>query len=209
MVKNSDIPLTRRLQAQAAKSAVCRVQQIYDDQKARLELLNLSDPIELKNREDDIPKEGRDEIDAIRGRLSDLIPTDGGLGEGAKIDQYVWGFTVTFGDGHVRNVVTKPEEINGRMVIKNLVRSSTGNCTYSIELTSIEDQLELCKENVAPMEYQFGKDIDYLNPWGGSPQNSEDKLIKEWTQRAKQSRLNATKVSKDDDFGDGTGVIIV
>lgn len=69
-------PSTRRLQARAAKSAVRRVQEIYDPAIARRELDGISDPIERDRRANELKEQAQREIDDMAARLSNLTPPD-------------------------------------------------------------------------------------------------------------------------------------
>jgi hypothetical protein len=69
-------PSLRRLQARAAKSAVRRVQDIYNTTNARVELDRITDPEERELRAQQMQKEAQEEIDFLAKRLTELVPTD-------------------------------------------------------------------------------------------------------------------------------------
>lgn len=67
---------TRRLQARAAKSAICRAREIYASIEAAEELQHLQDPLEREKRKQQMRQEAEQEIKFLAKRLSDLVPTD-------------------------------------------------------------------------------------------------------------------------------------
>lgn len=69
-------PSTRRLQARAAKSAIRRVQEIYDPEVARRELDAIKDPVERNRRANELQRQARVEIEDMAAKLSNLIPLD-------------------------------------------------------------------------------------------------------------------------------------
>jgi hypothetical protein len=83
-------PSTRRLQARAAKSAVRRIQQLYDPERARSELDAITDPDVRKKRASELRQEAEEEVRHMADRLSVLIPLDMALDnpEDTRVDQY-------------------------------------------------------------------------------------------------------------------------
>jgi hypothetical protein len=83
-------PSTRRLQARAAKSAIRRVQQLYDPERTRLELEAIADPDERKRRAVELRHEAEEEVRYMADRLSALIPLDMALDnpQDTRVDQY-------------------------------------------------------------------------------------------------------------------------
>lgn len=67
---------TRRLQARAAKSAIRRVQEIYDASRASKELDRIKDPQERQRVAAEMRRKAKEEVEFIARRLSELIPMD-------------------------------------------------------------------------------------------------------------------------------------
>lgn len=91
-LEDREKPSLRRLQARAAKSAVLRVQELYDQAKAlRLELEAIDDPSIREQRQFQHQNQTLHEIQRLADRLSNLIPNDMSLGlpPEAKIEQFV------------------------------------------------------------------------------------------------------------------------
>jgi hypothetical protein len=76
-LKSGEEPTARRLQARMAKSAIRRVQELYDAQAAREELDSIADPRERALRAQEMQAQTEAEIDFLRKALTRLIPTDG------------------------------------------------------------------------------------------------------------------------------------
>lgn len=67
---------TRRLQARAAKSAVRRAIQLYDQKANDKQLNNISDPEKRERRQKELREETKNETRQIADRLTSLVPTD-------------------------------------------------------------------------------------------------------------------------------------
>lgn len=67
-------PSVRRLQARAAKSAIRRVQEIYDAQSAREKLDRIEDPDERNRMARALREETEIEIKYLANRLTELVP---------------------------------------------------------------------------------------------------------------------------------------
>lgn len=77
-------PSTRRLQARAAKSAIRRVQEIYDPSAARNELEKIANDDtlseeELRRRAAAMRQQAEEEVQFLADELTELIPTDRSL----------------------------------------------------------------------------------------------------------------------------------
>jgi hypothetical protein len=78
-LKDGEEPSLRKLQARAAKSAIQRVQQLYDAETAMKELEGISDPKEREKKALELRKRTDDEIQCLTKKLTELVPT--GLSE--------------------------------------------------------------------------------------------------------------------------------
>jgi hypothetical protein len=67
-------PSARRLQARAAKSAIRRVQELYDSQAAKKELDGIADPAERNRRARELREQTDVEIKYLAKRLTELVP---------------------------------------------------------------------------------------------------------------------------------------
>ena len=89
-LEENEKPSLRRLQARAAKSAIRRVQALYDPEGARKELDKISDPKKRNKRANELRDNTESEVTLIAKRLCDLVPT--GLSKefekGTHIQQY-------------------------------------------------------------------------------------------------------------------------
>lgn len=83
-------PSLRRLQSRAAKSAVARVQQIYNGQDLRKELALIKDSEERRKLKEKRIKEAEKEVENIGRRLAELIP----VGADAEFDRTFTLFSV-------------------------------------------------------------------------------------------------------------------
>jgi hypothetical protein len=85
-----EAPSTRRLQARAAKSAVRRAREIFDAAAARDEVDRINDPAERERRASQLRMEANEEINTLKRRLTDYIPTDLSLDDqtNTRIQQY-------------------------------------------------------------------------------------------------------------------------
>ena len=77
-LKKGQTPSLRRLQARAAKSAIRRVQELYDADAAAKELAAIADPKERQARALKLRQETQQEIETLAQRLTDLVPSDNG-----------------------------------------------------------------------------------------------------------------------------------
>jgi hypothetical protein len=138
ILEESKLPSTRRLQARAAKSAIRRVQEIYDAASARSELFKIEDPLERNRVAVRMRRKADDEIKYLATKLSELIPTDLSLDDGrhTRIQQYA------------------PTEFVRTSSKEYVIRS---NREHSDAIKSLTDALE---------EESPGHEIDYLNPSG-------------------------------------------
>jgi hypothetical protein len=73
-LEKDEQPTIRRLQARTAKSAIKRVQQIYDAEGAMDELDGISDSKERDKKALELRKRADDEIKFLAKRLSELVP---------------------------------------------------------------------------------------------------------------------------------------
>lgn len=73
-LKQGEKPSLLRLQARAAKSAIRRVQQLYDADLAREELNAISDANKRSKRASEMRKETEEEIEHLAQRMLDLVP---------------------------------------------------------------------------------------------------------------------------------------
>lgn len=68
-------PSIRRLQARAAKSAIKRVNELYDPKTVKDALKDISDRAERNRKAAEIRKQTKDEIEYLAKRLTELVPT--------------------------------------------------------------------------------------------------------------------------------------
>lgn len=89
-LKEGEHPSLRRLQARAAKSAIRRVQELYDSEAATKELNNISDPDERGKKALDMRKRTDEEIQHLAKRLTELVPRgmSGEVAETTRIQQF-------------------------------------------------------------------------------------------------------------------------
>jgi hypothetical protein len=74
-LEKDEKPSLRRLQARAAKSAIRRLQELYDAEGAKKELDKISDPKKRDKRAKELRESTENEVKLIAERLSDLVPT--------------------------------------------------------------------------------------------------------------------------------------
>ena len=67
-------PSLRRLQARAAKSAIRRVQELYNPQLAKQELADMSDPDQRNAKAKEMRKKAQEEVDFLGRRMAELLP---------------------------------------------------------------------------------------------------------------------------------------
>lgn len=75
-LKKDEIPSSRRLQARAAKSALKRVQQLYDSETAKGILNSIQDSNERNVKAAELRNNVETEIQNLAQRLTDLVPND-------------------------------------------------------------------------------------------------------------------------------------
>jgi hypothetical protein len=69
-------PTSRRLQARTAKSAIRRVQEIYDAESAKLELAKIRDPRQRDRMKQLMQQRSESEIQYLKAALTQLVPLD-------------------------------------------------------------------------------------------------------------------------------------
>jgi hypothetical protein len=74
-LEEGEQPSLRRLQARAAKSAIRRVQELYNSEAATKELNSISDPDERGKKALDMRKRTDEEIQHLAKRLTELVPS--------------------------------------------------------------------------------------------------------------------------------------
>lgn len=173
MNKDSEIPLTRRLQARAAKSAIKRVQELYDADKASKELDSITDPLQREIRASELRKTVDNEVAFLAERLSNLIPTDLSLPfpSDAKLYQF-------------NNMDMYQRTSDNEFVLSTpFERSPTiENLRKSIRERSFQD---------VP---------DYLDPWANeSSDKTDDEFIKEWLKHSEKPKTSSHLNSDQDD----------
>ena len=77
-------PSLRRLQARVAKSAILRVQQLYDPQLAQQELAAMSDADQRNAKAKEMRKKAREEIDFLAKRMTELLPPPSDMSDAFK-----------------------------------------------------------------------------------------------------------------------------
>ena len=92
-LEKDEKPSIRRLQARAAKSAVQRVNELYDPKKIKEAVKDISEPAERKKKAAEIRKQDEDEIKYLAKRLTELVPT--GASEEFERKSYIQQFRQT------------------------------------------------------------------------------------------------------------------
>jgi hypothetical protein len=173
-LQEEEQPTTRRLQARAAKSAVRRVQEIYDANKARAELATISDPVQRDRRALELQRLAADEVKQLAERLSELIPTD------CSMD---------------RSKTTPTQLFDAR----SFKRTSSNNYVMSSQGDDWIQALDRLLREVKPEKTY---EIDYLNPMGddsGSEDSfKDDEFVEEWEKRHLQMPGNVSNSEIDD-----------
>lgn len=171
-LKESELPNTRRLQTRAAKSAIKRVQEIYDAESARAALDKITDPAERDQKAAEFRLAAEEEIKFLAQRLSELIPNDFALGSGQGTDvQQFDSRSFTRASSHE---YIMPSRRDRSPTLEQLLKSLKGKVKSP------------------------GDHIDYLNPMGDGSDNADDEFIEEWSKRYLASRGNSTKEGDDD-----------
>jgi len=75
-LREGEEPTSRRLQARTAKSAIRRVQMIYDAEAAKQELRQIADPSEQDKKKQEMRQRSEAEIHYLRDTLAKLVPID-------------------------------------------------------------------------------------------------------------------------------------
>jgi hypothetical protein len=172
---NSTKPMSsRRLQARAAKSAIRRINDIYNVEIATIELNKFTDPSEREKCAAMLRHRAETEVKKLARLLTDLIPTDLSWDEAEsplKIEQYQMG---------------------------NYVGSSTPK--YKIPSNEVESPaLRKLWNNYTshPKTASESFDVDYLHPMGSPDQLSDDEFMIEWYRRSQESQQIDTSHSDD------------
>jgi hypothetical protein len=126
---------TRQLQARAAKSAIRRVQELYDPEKIREAIEHIDDPVIQNQIANKMRKDADEEVQFLAKRLSDLIPTDRCLkkDESSKIEQFSLTYRRT-GSHEYTSFDAVPDPLDAL-----LGRSSTTNETDEFRNSWIDD----------------------------------------------------------------------
>jgi hypothetical protein len=174
-LEEDEQPTTRRLQARAAKSAIRRVQDIYDADKARAELATISDPVQRDKRALELQQLPADEIKQLADRLSKLIPTDCSMDRSKTASTQLYDAR-SFKRTSANNYVMSSRGEDGSPALDRLLWNMKPDQTY---------------------------EIDYLNPMGdgsGSDDSSQDdEFIEEWAKRYLQTPGNVSNSEVDDE----------
>jgi Skp family chaperone for outer membrane proteins len=153
-------PSIRRLQSRAAKSAIRRVTDIYNAERAEAELNQIADPVQREQRASALRQEPEMEIKQLADRLTDLVPTDLSWDESEsdlRLEQY--------------------------QAVNNL-----GSLKQKYKLPSIETGSPALKKlfddyrspsNTVGESYK----IDYLNPMGAQDLSADDEFLIEWLRK--------------------------
>ena len=178
-----ELPSTRRLQARAAKSAIKRVQEIYDTESATAELDKIADPLDRDKRATELRRAADEEIKLLAQRFSELIPTDLCLdtGGGTKIEQYD---SSSFIRTSANEYVMPSARGERSSTIENLFKSHQGD-----------------PKSAAAYE------IDYLHPMGDSRDDTDDEFLEEWSKQ--YSAGGNSTVTEDDDQGNTIKTFLV
>lgn len=185
-MKDSEKPSTRRLQARAAKSAIKRVQEIYDAESVNAELDKIPDPRERNKKAAELRRAAEEEIKLLAQRLSELVPTDLCLdtGESTKIEQY---------DSSSFHRTSKNEYV---MPSAGRERSTT-----------IENLFKKQREDITSSAAAYT--VDYLNPMGTSRDDTDDDFLEEWSKRYSAGGNSSLNDDDDDDEGGTIKTILV
>jgi hypothetical protein len=172
-LNSTETPSIRRLQARAAKSAIRRVNELYNANAAQRILGQITDPVERTKRAIAMRQEAEMEVQQLANRLADLIPIDSDLSASSlQIEQYNSGSYMHTS----KHQYTLPSLQTESPALKKLFHE------YIVQ-----------KTNSTKSETY---DIDYLNPMGELDQSSDDEYITEWL---KQYRGSIAKENIDDE----------
>jgi hypothetical protein len=175
-VNSNEAPSIRRLQARAAKSAIRRVNEIYNSTLAQATLDHIVDPTERSEKAFSLRQEAEMEVNRLADRLANLIPTDNLFDVSSsdlKIEQYNSG---------------------------NYIQSSTHLYTLpSLQTESPALQKLFDEFIVRNYNKSATYDIDYLNPMGIRDLSSDDEFIAEWYKKHPTSRLRNIESIDDEE----------
>lgn len=178
-VMNTTKPVSiRRLQSRAAKSAIRRVNDIYNTERAVTELNKITDPSERKKRAILFQEEAETEVKRLAGLLTDLVPTDLSWDESEsplQIQQYL--FTGSY-LGSPKQKYKIPSIKTESPALRKLLNN------YS-EYTS------------SPKVAGESIEVDYLNPMGSHDFSSDDEFLLEWYRMNQGSKQDNIKNSDD------------
>ena len=171
MSNSTELPTLRRLQARAAKSAIKRVQELYDVETARKDLESISDPVERNKRKALLRQQVDDKIQHMASRLTELIPNDRALGNQQK--------------AHVE-------------LLRNFRKTSNSELMFTapVDENSLQSPiLQNYTRNTPPF------DIDYLNPMGNTTTAedlaSEEEFLEAWKRQQAGRNRNSNENDQD------------
>ena len=160
----------RRLQSRAAKSAIRRVNDIYNAEHAVTELNKINNLTERQKRAVILRQEAETEVKELAGLLNELVPTDLSWDESEsslQIEQYLAG-TSSIQKYKIPSIETKS------LALKKLLNNYTSH--------SKKDDKSI--------------EIDYLNPMGPHTLSSDDEMIELYRKNHGSKQVN-TKNSDD------------
>ena len=174
-MNSTKTPSIRRLQARAAKSAIRRVNDIYNANQAATELNKITDPMKRQQRATVLRLEAEVEVKKLADMLTELVPTDlkWDVSESElQIEQYQASYYL----GSPKQKKYKiPSMESESPALRQLFKNYTGNYMFAGE--SFE--------------------IDYLNPMGSNDLSSDDEFLAEWYRTYKGSKQGDTNHSDD------------
>ena len=171
---NTTQPSIRRLQSRAAKSAIRRVNDIYNAESAITDLAQIADHMERQKRASTLRLEAELEVKRLADRLADLVPSDLSWDESESetiVEQYQAGNYL----GSSKHKYKIPSFEVESPALKNLLNSYTSH----------------------PKTAGESYDIDYLNPMGVRDFPSDDEFIREWSKNNRRSNVGDQKYSGD------------
>ena len=175
-INDVKLPSIRRLQSRAAKSAIRRVNDIYNTERATATLKDISDPSEHQKRASTIQQEAEMEVKKLADRLTDLVPAGLSWDESEseiKVEQFHTGSYL----GSPKQKYKLPSIETESPALKNLFQKYTTH------------------QRTAGESYE----IDYLDPMGVHDLQSDDEFVSEWSMYNQWSNAGITKNSDDDD----------
>lgn len=167
-------PSIRRLQSRAAKSAIRRVNDIYNAEGAITELTQIADIVERQKRASTLRQKAEVEVKKLGNRLTDLVPADLSWDESdseVKVEQF-----------HAGNYL--------------------GSSKHKFKIHSIEAESPALKNllyNYTSHSKTDGAsiEIDYLNPMGVHDLPADEEFIREWSRN--NEGVRNTKYFDDDE----------